>query len=201
MYFAFNEESMYWAEGIIVNDEFIYRRDTYNIVLGGVNPFQDIPIETRKEWGRIGGIHTLHNQLGRCGADKETLSSWGKKGGMVSKQNQSGIHGLPKDQIIQNAKKGGEKSDGGNRCFQDKKGIHGYSKEQRQIWNKQNAQIAAKKKAGFLAADKECRTEWCRLGGLALKGKICINNGIINQMIPKDDPIPEGWIRGRVRKK
>lgn len=191
---------MYWAEGVIVNNEFIHRRDTYNIVPGGANPFQDIPIETRKDWGRIGGIYTSHHRLGICGVDKETLSTWGKKGGGVSKENQLGIHGLSKDQIIQNAKKGGEKSDGGNRCLQDQKGIHGYSQEQRQIWNKQNARIGAEKKAGFLSATKECRVEWCRLGGLALRGKICINNGIINQMIPKDDPIPDGWVRGRARK-
>lgn len=191
---------MYWAEDIFVDDEFIHRQDTYNIVRGGVNPFQDIPTETRKEWGKKGGDYTSLNRLGICGADKETLSTWGKKGGRISKQRQSGIHSLSKEQTTQNARKGGEKSDGGNRCFQDKKGIHAYSKEQRQVWNKQNAQIAAEKKAGFLSSTKECRAEWCRLGGLALKGKICINNGIINQMIPKDDPIPDGWIRGRARK-
>ena len=31
-------------------------------------------------------------------------------------------------------------------------------------------------------------------------GKIKINNGIINKTIPKNDAIPDGWIKGQIRK-
>ena len=33
------------------------------------------------------------------------------------------------------------------------------------------------------------------------KGKICINNGTVKKFINKDDPIPEGWTLGGLKKK
>lgn len=196
IFFAFDYDALYWAESHFVDNDWVSRHDTYNVVTGGCNPFKEVPLEKRQYWGSIGGAKSVETKSGVHSADKTLLSEWGKRGGTLASHKGKGIHSLSKEDTIQNAKKGGAASNGGDVCFKTGKGIHSASKEQRQIWNAQNSRRAVELKSGVLSASSEELSKW---GGTATLNKIFINDGIRSKTIPKSDPIPSGWVKGRLK--
>lgn len=74
-------------------------------------------------------------------------------------------------------------------------------------WSKERSLQASISRKGRLGPNKgrilseevKKRMSEGHKGNLSHTGKICINNGIKNTYILKDNPIPEGWIRGKVK--
>jgi hypothetical protein len=116
LYIFDNEEDAFNKEKELVSEEFVSRKDTYNIGLGG------------KGWTGL-GQYVVNNKVGICGltfeqrseTSKKTIremcpekrqkmcSEGGKIGGRVGVKNNTGIHNLSKEQRSLNGKKGNDK--------------------------------------------------------------------------------------------
>jgi len=157
-----NPDDMYEMESSLVNEKFIERDDTYNIMKGGCGGFThcntNIDIIVKRD--------TYKNK--RSGYDASPISN---------PDSHRNTNHLQTDEAREKRKESLKKyyENGGKGSF------CGKSHTEETLQKMRKSKNAGDKNQNY--------------------GKMWITNGIDSVTIPKEDPIPEGWRKGRIIKK
>ena len=160
-------EEMYAKEAEIVNEDFLVTQNTYNLMEGGDGGFSYI-----NSSGQNGTQKGVEKRL-ELMRDEFWFSYWKEKqreGCILHSQS------IPKEEFSRRGKKANQTAKEKNGCFSFENKKH-TEKAKQEIGRKNSINQQGEKNSQF--------------------GSMWITNNEESKKIKKDDPIPEGWRKGR----
>ena len=166
-----NVEAMYAREKEIVTDEFLLREDVYNLRRGGTGGFDYINKNSLNGFSDI-SVAKLGRQITNSILEQKYGINW------------KTILSIKANNALQNKRKSDPEF---NKRFLES------AKRNIKIASKySNTKEAIEKKKKTFSQNKHQQGE-----NNSQYGTMWINNGAINKKIKKNEPIPEGWVKGR----